>query len=64
MNNVTHYHIDSVEGGEMEGRRKIKYLDNNGHIDDRPDEDELDFLLWKSELNSELLSFWKSMTES
>jgi len=24
----------------------------------------LDFILWKTELNSELLSFWKSMTEN
>jgi len=26
--------------------------------------DDLDFNLWKSELNSDLLSFWKSMVES
>ena len=26
-------------------------------------DDNIDFLLWKIELNSELLSFWKSMVE-
>ena len=26
-------------------------------------EDEIDFLLWKIELNTELLSFWKSIPE-
>ena len=37
----------------------IKGIDNKF---DGPNE-ELSFLLWKAELNKELLSFWKSMTQ-
>ena len=35
---------------------------NKGNIEDIPSE-ELSFLLWKAELNKELLSFWKSISK-
>ena len=40
-----------------EGLNKIK----NGSSG--PPEDDLQFILWKAELNKELLEFWKSMLE-
>jgi hypothetical protein len=29
----------------------------------QPPEDELKFILWKAELNKELMAFWRSMTK-
>ena len=38
---------------------------NPNNVRDKADtrEDDLGFMLWKAELNKELLSFWKSITE-
>jgi len=49
----------------MEGCKKIMDEEKNysSNKRDNAPKDDLDFKLWKSELNSELLSFWKSMVE-
>lgn len=49
----------------MEGCKKIMDEEKNYSSDkkDNVPKDDLDFNLWKSELNSELLSFWKLMVE-
>jgi hypothetical protein len=45
----------------MESRYgKLKNIDNKNP--EMPEED-LRFILWKAELNKELLSFWESMME-
>ena len=36
---------------------------NKGKIEFKSPGEELSFLLWKAELNKELMSFWKSMTK-
>lgn len=41
----------------LKNKKSIREIDN-----DYKDE-ELKFILWKAELNKELLSFWKSMTK-
>jgi hypothetical protein len=41
-------------------RRDVKKISLIEHEMEKPEED-LQFLLWKAELNKELLSFWKSM---
>jgi len=40
---------------KIEKNRNINHFDNS--------EDELDFLLWKAELNKELSLFWKLMSD-
>jgi len=41
----------------------MKKIDKFLSTDDLDDpSEELEFLLWKAELNKELLSFWKSMS--
>jgi len=40
--------------------KKIDKFLNTNDLDDSSEE--LEFLLWKAELNKELLSFWKSMS--
>ena len=40
----------------------IEQVKSKNHKQDAP-EDDLDFMLWKTELNKELLSFWKSLQE-
>jgi hypothetical protein len=41
------------------------YKNKKGVKENSPDfkDEELKFILWKAELNKELLSFWKSMTK-
>lgn len=41
------------------GMNKIKPKDNASEAP----KGELEFILWKAELNKELLNFWKSMSE-
>lgn len=40
----------------------INNLKSKNDIPGSPEE-ELQFILWKAELNKELMAFWKSMTE-
>ena len=49
-----------MEGSKRMEEEKNYSTNKKGNIS----KDNLDFLLWKTELNSELLSFWKSMVES
>jgi hypothetical protein len=46
------------------GMVRMKKIEKPDHIDgpkfDKPNE-ELAFLLWRAELNKELLAFWKSL---
>ena len=37
--------------------------DSSNSSSEKEDEENFDFILWKSELNIELLSFWKTITE-
>jgi len=41
----------------LKNKKAIRENDNEFH------DEELKFILWKAELNKELLSFWKSMTK-
>ena len=41
----------------------VKNKRNNYGKNDEYQDEELKFILWKAELNKELLSFWKSMSE-
>ena len=45
---------------KMKKIEKPNFIEENNF--DNPNE-ELKFILWKAELNKELMSFWKSMTE-
>lgn len=47
----------------MEDNKGIDEKDFSSNRKGSSHKDTLDFILWKTELNSELLSFWKSMTE-
>ena len=51
-------------GGHM---KKYGELHNKNHKMKEPEfensDEELKFILWKAELNKELLSFWKSITK-
>lgn len=49
----------------MEGCKRMVDIENDRSKNKKkkPPEDDFDFMLWKSELNSELLSFWRSITE-
>ena len=38
---------------------KFKTKENNNN----PPKDDLEFMLWKAELNKELMAFWKELTE-
>jgi len=54
-----------IKGGYMKNRRRLLFIrndesSNNSH---KPPEHDMDFMLWKAELNNELLSFWKLITE-
>jgi cysteinyl-tRNA synthetase len=46
--------------GKINGiKDKMETKENNNDFQD----EELKFILWKAELNKDLLSFWKSMAE-
>ena len=48
----------------MEGcRRMVKIKDDKPTNKQDLTEDDIDFMLWKTELIAELLSFWRSMPE-
>jgi hypothetical protein len=54
------------KSGYMKNCKRLLFIKNdesskNSH---KPHEDDLDFMSWKAELNSELLSFWKSLDEN
>ena len=46
--------------------RKYGELSNPKSRDNAPSspEEELEFILWKAELNKELMEFWKAITKS
>jgi len=46
--------------GELHNLKNKKSARENN---DEFQEEELKFIIWKAELNKELLSFWKSMTK-
>ncbi len=48
------------KNGEL---NNLKNKRNSFEKNDEIQDDELKFILWKAELNKELLSFWKSMSE-
>lgn len=49
----------------MEGCRRMDNIKNDKSTNNKQNlpEDDIDFMLWKTELITELLSFWRSMPE-
>ena len=41
---------------------EIRHLKSKGDVQESPI-DELEFILWKEELNKELMAFWKSISK-
>lgn len=54
------------KSGYMKNCKRLSFLKNGDSSNNlhKSHEDDLDFMLWKAELNSELLSFWKSLDEN
>jgi hypothetical protein len=47
---------------KMKKYGEINHLKSKGDIHESPI-DELEFILWKAELNKELMAFWKSISK-
>ena len=45
---------------EVKREKGMKKIEKPGHMKDFNEED-LSFVLWKAELNKELMAFWKSL---
>lgn len=48
----------------MKKYRRMVNIKNKSSNNRKESEDDIDFMLWKIELNTELLSFWKSIAKS
>ena len=50
----------------MKNLRRLLFLrnDESSNNANKPPKKDMDFMSWKAELNSELLSFWKSIEEN
>ena len=54
------------KGGYMKNRRRLLFIrnDESSNNTHKPPKQDMDFMMWKAELNSELLSFWKTIEEN
>ena len=54
------------KGGYKKNCRRLLFTKNDESLRNAHElsKENMDFMLWKAELNSELLSFWKSLDEN